>query len=266
MMLPTQLNILALSCLWIRPTFAAWGQTIRDDSNGLTGGERSHQDAYYRRLIVAHAVFAILAILVTVPLAVVSTRYTKHLQPKGRWMKNHAILNTLTVIFITIVFTLGYFAVGTSGNIFDNVHHRIGLTIFIAILLQFFFGLLNSFVLFKPHVRTPIQNRFHILFGWLLWGLALAQIPVGMVLYGSPRWAFGLYGAAAGLVVLGLVVLEIRIGRREDHNVDPRGYAPMDADRGSHSLEGAPRRTGPAYRQVNWNGEIVDEKRKMLRF
>lgn len=128
--------------------------------------------------------------LQTVPLAIISARFTKHIQTKGRWLRSHIILNTFTVIFITIgtcssqsrlsqsqdlawafysgllvVFTLGYFAVGTSGNIFDNVHHRIGLTIFVAILLQFLFGLFNSFILLKPHACTPFQNRIRIVFG-----------------------------------------------------------------------------------------------------
>lgn len=83
-------------------------------------------------------------------------------------------------------------------------------------------------------------------------------MPVGMILYGSPRWAFGLYGAAAGLVLLGIFVLEVRIGGREDHNVDLRSYA--------QKMEGAPQGAVPAYREVNWNGEIEGEPRKMLRF
>ncbi|KAG8861673.1 hypothetical protein FRB96_002630 [Tulasnella sp. 330] len=256
------LRTLSLACLFIQPAFAAWGQTIRDDSDSLTAaGEASMGDAYYRRLIVAHAVFAVLAFLVTVPLAIISARYTKHTQTQGRWLRSHFILNTFTLIFIVIVFTLGYFAVGTSGNIFDNVHHRIGLTIFTAILLQFFGGLINSFVLSKPHVRTPFQNRIHIIFGWLIWGLALAQMSVGMVLYGSPLWAIGLYGAAAGLVLLVVLVCEARIGRREDHNVDLTGYTRVGGDQGSELPEGAPKEA-----VVNWNGEIVGEKRKMLRF
>lgn len=193
---------------------------------------------------------------------------------------------------IVAVFLLGYYSVG-AGNIFDNVHHRIGLTIFIAILLvrhmpfttkvhdrftdplfqshppfppqQFFLGLLNALVLSKPHIRTPIQNRLHIVLGWLIYGLGLAQIPVGMILYGSPRWAFGLYGAAAGLVVLTLLAFEVRIGRREDHNVDPRQYSTMTevpAEAGGVGNS----RIVPAYREVNWNGEIVGEKRKMMGF
>lgn len=86
-----------------------------------------------------------------------------------------------------------------------------------------------------------------------------------MVLYGSPKWAFGLYGAAAGLVALVILVLEAKIGRREDHNVDPRGYAHVGGDGGSDSLEGAPGGAVPAYREVNWNGEVKGEKRKMMR-
>jgi len=246
----------------LQPTIAGYGQTIRDQDGLESGGERFRQDAYYKRLIVAHAVFAVLTFLVVIPLAVISARYTKHLQSKGWWWKNHAILNGIAVVFVTIVFTLGYYAVGTQGNTFDNVHHRIGLTIFIAILLQFLLGLLNFLVLSKPHVRTPIQNRLHILLGWLTWGLALAQIPVGMILYGSPRWAYGLYGAAAGLVALVILAFEIRIGRREDHNVDLRGYRHMGE---AHALEGAPPGAVPAYTKVNWNGEIVGEKRKMFR-
>lgn len=135
------------------------------------------------------------------PLAVVSARYTKHLQTKGRWWKTHAILNTFTVIFVTIgrlipphmaqpnqltfdaitvtVFTLGYYAVGTSGNNFNNVHHRIGLTIFVAILLQFFFGFINALVLSKPHIRTPLQNRFHIVFGNVIF---ISSVPYDLLI------------------------------------------------------------------------------------
>lgn len=87
-----------------------------------------------------------------------------------------------------------------------------------------------------------------------------------MVLYGSPKWAFGLYGAAASLVVLVILVLEAKIGRREDHNVDPRGYAHVGGEQGPHSSGAVPDGAAPSYREVNWNGEIKGERRKMMRF
>lgn len=114
-------------------------------------------------------------------------------------------------------------------------------------MLQAVLGLIDVYVLYRPHVRTPIQNKIHILLGWLTWGLSVANIPVGMVLYGSPRYLFALFAVLGGFWALLILVFEIVGGkqynhvRAEDYDTPPNwngqihGRAILDKRLTSHS-------------------------------
>jgi len=230
-------NLLLIIFLLTSPARAAWGTLVRPDSDPLSGGERSNQDEYYKRLIDVHATFASFTFLLLVPCAIIIARYLKNRNGfgNGRWLYVHMGGNILAVIFLLVVFLTGYYAVG-KGNVFDNPHHRIGLTIIAAVWLQATLGLLNAFVFSKPHIRTPIQNKLHIVLGWLTWGLAIANIAVGMVLYGSPIYDFVLFAIAGGFWMIAFIVLEALIGRQVNN-------------------------VAKEYKQiVNWNGQVVGEK------
>ena len=94
----------------------------------------------YHKLIIAHAVFMVIPFLFLIPISLFFARYRKHAEPRQaiQW---HFILNTATIVFITIGFILAYFAVdkGTWGS---NPHHIIGVTIYAGVIVQACFGVL----------------------------------------------------------------------------------------------------------------------------
>lgn len=63
------LSVFALVSLLAQPSAAAYGQVIREE-DGLSNGERAHGSAGYKRMVVAHAVFALLTFLVVCTLKV----------------------------------------------------------------------------------------------------------------------------------------------------------------------------------------------------
>lgn len=87
----------------------------------------------YHTLIRGHGVIAALTFLCIVPSAIMIARF-KDRSP--RWaLRLHIWLQILTVALTTVVFVLGYFAVGPERS-WTNPHHGIGLTIFVLVLIQ----------------------------------------------------------------------------------------------------------------------------------
>lgn len=69
--------------------------------------------SYHDKLIIAHAVFASIAVLILIPSALIIARY---LRGNPIWFKAHSVLNATATVFIIIVFSLGTAAVASAGN------------------------------------------------------------------------------------------------------------------------------------------------------
>jgi hypothetical protein len=92
------------------------------------------------------AVFACAIGLFLLPSTLILTRIQRQ-RASPSWFRLHVTLNGLTVALIALVFALGMAAVGTqdagtqlSGDESD-LHHKLGLAIFILVLLQALLGL-----------------------------------------------------------------------------------------------------------------------------
>lgn len=87
----------------------------------------------YHSLIRGHGVIAAITFLFIVPAAIFIARFYNR---RPYWaMRLHIWLQVLTVALSTVVFVLGWFAVGPQRSL-TNPHHGIGLTIYIFILVQ----------------------------------------------------------------------------------------------------------------------------------
>ncbi|EPS40094.1 hypothetical protein H072_6104 [Dactylellina haptotyla CBS 200.50] len=228
---------------------ADYGEVIRADEQGLDQGLQMRINAKRRKLVVIHSIFAAFAWLVFAPLAVIVARYFKTSRSgRGRiWFRIHFTLQIGTVSFMVLTFVLGYYAVQPgSPHQFRNPHFQIGTAVFAATLAQALLGIVNHFILrplrrqIQNPLKTPFQNKLHIILGWATLGLGVANIPVGMVLYGTRgRFLilFGIYGAGLLLVVFTLEAIK---GRDrgvvlEDEKEQERGR-PQER-RGSSSTE-----------------------------
>ena len=96
-------------------------------------GNRFRELPQYHTLIRGHGIVAAITFLLIVPSAILTVRFYGR---NPRWaVRLHIWLQILTVLLTTVIFTLGWFAVGPERSL-TNPHHGIGLAIYIMVLLQ----------------------------------------------------------------------------------------------------------------------------------
>ncbi|KAL2812024.1 hypothetical protein BDW59DRAFT_50693 [Aspergillus cavernicola] len=191
--------------------------------NGM--GNRFRDMPNYHTLIIAHGVIAAIVFLGLVPMSVLLIRYYS-LQNPYRAFRYHVWCQVLTLFLSTVVFVLGWFAVGPNRSL-TNPHHGIGLAIYVIIVFQVFWGwLVHKIERNKKRYCVPLKLVIHRWLGRALAILGIVQIPLGLTLYGSPKSLFILFSVAAFI----LLALFFYLSYRYDSN---RGPSP-DGDYDSH--------------------------------
>jgi hypothetical protein len=100
-------------------------------------GNRFAEMDGYASLIRGHGIVAAIVFLFIVPAAIIINRFYR----RNPWMalRIHIWLHILTLLLTTVVFVLGYMAVGPARAL-TNPHHGIGLAIYLMVIVQFFGG------------------------------------------------------------------------------------------------------------------------------
>ncbi|KAJ7620226.1 hypothetical protein FB45DRAFT_929754 [Roridomyces roridus] len=144
---------------------------------------------FHDKMIVAHAVLAGLAALITAPAAILIGRYFRSRQ---WWFKAHLFLQIITAIFIITLFAVGLLAVASGGNGNQltgpkkDPHHDIGLAIAVLFLLQFVLGIgahlthsagPGKYTLTTP--KSPLRH-VHVGMGLVVTALLYAGVKTGM--------------------------------------------------------------------------------------
>ncbi|KAJ5156976.1 uncharacterized protein N7482_008076 [Penicillium canariense] len=172
--------------------------------NGM--GNRFKDMAGYHSIIIAHGVIATIVFLGLVPISTLIIRYYSRWNPFWAF-KLHAWCQVLTLLLSTVVFVLGWFAVGPKRSL-TNPHHGIGLAIYVMVIFQVLWG---WFVHRKESKRTrhhvPLKLVIHRWMGRALAILGIVQIPLGLTLYGSPKILFILYALGAFALLVTYFVL-----------------------------------------------------------
>ncbi|KAI4761374.1 hypothetical protein E4T52_06488 [Aureobasidium sp. EXF-3400] len=157
----------------------------------------------YHRLIIGHGVVAALVFLLIVPSAIFVARF--YYRNPRLALRLHIYLQILTVALVTVVLVLGWFAVGPERSL-SNPHHGIGVALYTLVLVQFFGGaLIHRIEKGKSRWKIPLKLMNLQLHQWLGRAIALlgiAQLPLGMTLYGSPKYLFILYAVAVFALIL----------------------------------------------------------------
>ena len=94
-------------------------------------GNRFRELSQYHILIRGHGVIAAITFLFIVPSAILIIRFRK----SRAAVRVHIWLQILTVLLATVVFTLGWLAVGPNRSL-TNPHHGIGLAIYVLVWVQ----------------------------------------------------------------------------------------------------------------------------------
>src|SRR3569833_632051 len=175
-------------------------------------GNRFSTITEYHSLVAAHGVLGAIVFLFIVPAAVMIARF--YARRPGYAMRYHAYLQVLAVGLITVVFILGWFAVGPNRSL-TNPHHGIGVAIYVLILLQAIGGRLVKNIRKRPTIRLTI----HQWSGRAIAILGIVQVPLRLTLYGSPKFTFILYTLWMTFLLLVYFILDYRHNRHSEHDV-----------------------------------------------
>ncbi|KAJ6005244.1 hypothetical protein N7451_003188 [Penicillium sp. IBT 35674x] len=172
--------------------------------NGM--GNRFKNMTGYQSMIIAHGVIAAIVFLGLVPLASLIIRYYSRWNPYWAF-KLHAWFQILTLLLTTVVFVLGWFAVGPERSL-TNPHHGIGLAIYVMVIFQALWGwFVHKVERNKMRHRVPLKLVLHRWLGRALAILGIVQIPLGLTLYGSPKVLFILFALAAFAYLVAFFIL-----------------------------------------------------------
>ncbi|KAL8851590.1 MAG: hypothetical protein Q9221_003522 [Calogaya cf. arnoldii] len=173
--------------------------------NGM--GNRFRDFNGYHNLILAHGIMAALTFLLIVPSAIMFMRYKRH-RPNA--IRFHVWLQILTFLMATAIIILGFIAVGPERSL-TNPHHGIGVAIYVMIVFQFLGG---AWIRRKDRKKKAsfgwMRKLLHHWLGRSIALLGIAQVALGLTLYGSPKALFVLYALALFLLVLTYFLLEYR--------------------------------------------------------
>ncbi|KAK8235510.1 hypothetical protein HDK90DRAFT_414141 [Phyllosticta capitalensis] len=174
--------------------------------NGM--GNRFRELSGYKSLVTGHAVVAAITFLGVVPAAIFFARFY-HRNPRLA-LRLHIWLQILTVLLTTVVFTLGWFAVGSARSL-TNPHHGIGLAIYMLVLVQAIGGaLIHRSEKGRERLKIPLKLMMHQWMGRAIALLGFVQVPLGLTLYGSPAYLFILYALWGAFLLLLYFILTYR--------------------------------------------------------
>ncbi|KAK7514666.1 hypothetical protein IWZ03DRAFT_222115 [Phyllosticta citriasiana] len=174
--------------------------------NGM--GNRFRELSGYKSLVTGHAVVAAITFLAVVPAAIFFARFY-HRNPRLA-LRMHIWLQILTVLLTTVVFTLGWFAVGGARSL-TNPHHGIGLAIYVLVLVQAIGGaLIHRAEKGRERLKIPLKLMMHQWMGRAIALLGFVQVPLGLTLYGSPAYLFVLYALWGAFLLLLYFILTYR--------------------------------------------------------
>jgi hypothetical protein len=178
----------------------------------------------YHVLIQGHGILAVITFLFVLPASIMIVRFRD--RNPGWGQRLHVYLNVLAIFLVTIVFILGWFAVGPSRSL-TNPHHGIGLTIYVLMLVQLIGGAWVRRRIRKTQPRRlPVKLMLHQWLGRAIALLGIVQVPLGLTLYGSPQFTFVLYT----LWMTFLLVLYFILSYRADSGRDSMRFSTVQEE------------------------------------
>lgn len=154
-------------------------------------GNRFAGVAEYHTLVKGHGIVAVITFLFIVPAAIMYARFFG--RDVGRARHVHIYLNVMALLLSTVVLVLGWFAVGPARSL-TNPHHGLGVAIYVLMWVQSIGGRwVYGRVKARAMNRLPLTGVLHQWVGRATALLGIIQIPLGLTLYGSPKFTFILY-------------------------------------------------------------------------
>ena len=170
-------------------------------------GNRFASLPQYHTLIKGHGIVAAITFLFVVPAAILIARFYR----SPAWaLRFHIYLQVLTVALSTVLFILGFMAVGPERSL-TNPHHGIGVAMYVLILVQALAGgCIHKREKGKARRKIPVKLVLHQWVGRAIAMLGFAQVPLGLCLYGSPKYTFILYAVWMAFLLVLFFILNYR--------------------------------------------------------
>jgi hypothetical protein len=172
-------------------------------------GNRFRDLPGYYSLVLGHAILAVIVFLFIVPAAILIAKFYSR-SPRLA-LRLHINLQIMTVLLSTVLFILGFMAVGERRSL-TNPHHGIGVALYVLIMVQFLGGAwIHSRERRKgAPVKIPVKLYLHQWLGRAIALLGFAQVPLGLTLYGSPKLTFILYAVWMAFLLVLFFILSYR--------------------------------------------------------
>lgn len=167
----------------------------------------------YHTLVKGHGIVAVITFLVIIPVAIMYARF--YGKSTGRARHIHIYLQILALLLSTVVLVLGWFAVGPERSL-TNPHHGLGVAIYVLMWVQaiggrWVYGRLKK----KVRSRLPLTAVLHQWVGRTTALLGIIQVPLGLTLYGSPKFTFILYSLWMTFLLLLYFIFSYRAQGRD---------------------------------------------------
>ncbi|KAG9189547.1 hypothetical protein G6011_06415 [Alternaria panax] len=174
--------------------------------NGM--GNRFRSMVGYKALITAHGVLAAIAFLFVIPAAIFMASFY-HRNPRTA-LRVHIWLQVLAVLLSTAAIVCSFQAVGLERSL-TNPHHGIGVALYTLVMVQALGGsVIHRLEKGKERFKIPLKLMIHQWLGRTIALLGIAQVPLGLTLYGSPLALFILFAIWTLILVVLYFVLSYR--------------------------------------------------------
>lgn len=198
-----------------------------------TGGQRD-LSKNTTRIFLVHMIFMILGWQLLIPIGVLLARYGRTF---FTWFPYHRIVMLAGFLFIFIAFFLAVSGVGLqSKDHFSNTHEKLGLSLFILIVVQVLLGASSHEL--KKRKGLRYIGFVHIPFGLILYALSVWNIHEGFSVWqwDPPAYASYIIYAWAGLMgvlyIVGLAFLpkELKQNKQDQQNALTKHELSSDED------------------------------------
>lgn len=171
-----------------------------------TNSSTAHRDLGKNttRIFLVHMIFMILGWQLLLPIGVLLARYGRTF---FSWFPYHRALMSISFLFIFIGFFLAIGGVSSEGgDHFSNTHEKLGLALFILVIVQIALGASSHEL--KKRKGLRYIGYVHIPFGLILYALSVWQIHEGFEVWQwqPPAYASYIIYAWAGLMALLYIV------------------------------------------------------------
>ncbi|KAL1920092.1 uncharacterized protein VTP21DRAFT_1238 [Calcarisporiella thermophila] len=170
---------------------------------GMTGTHRLTKDI--GSMAFWHGIVMAVVWMVAAPVGAFIPRFLRTVLGPA-WFPSHwTIMGVIGVSLTTIGFALGY--VATKGRHFNTPHKIIGMTVFVATLLQALLGIYIDRTYNPARERTPFRDHLHRFFGYGLILLSMANVYLGLLAFHiqDVLWIFILFGVWVGIMLFSFI-------------------------------------------------------------